>query len=238
MYLDITSIVNAKIASLEESGIVTKQIEDSVEKTILNAITSALEDYHFKRDIQEQVSKCVSDVAKQIGFSAYNGFIIEKIKQITEGVMREDIAHKIQKAFDDMLIIKHDGIKLSDIFKRYREWLFENTDESDKWERHKFTCEYENKEDGNFHHYTIKLSEEEVSGYGSADINISICTYGEKEASEISSLYFSGDKLGSGLQIGTLNPIETLLANLYYNKTPIILDVENIDDDNHYDIDD
>lgn len=238
MNLDVTGIINAKIDSLEESETIVKQIEDSIEKTVLSAITSALEGYSFKREIEEQISKCVGDIPKQIGFSAYNGFIAEKVKQITEGVMREDVAQKIQKTFDDLLITKHDGIKLSDIFNRYREWLFENTDDAEKWERHTFTCGLEDREDGKFRHYTIQLSEEEVSGYGNADITIRICAYKKEKATNISGLYFSGNKLGDGLQIGTLNPIESLLANLYYNKTSIILDVEDVDDDNHYDIDD
>lgn len=237
MNIDITKIVNDKIKSLEESGKIKEQIENSIEKTILGAITSALEDYSFKRDIEKQVSNCVSEVAAEIGFSAYNGFIVEKIKEITEGTMRDDIAKKIQKTFDDMLMTKHDGIKLSEIFDKYREWLFETVEESDKWDRQSFTCNFEIKEDGNFTHYKIKLSEEQLNSYSDANIEFSFCTYMDKEKSNISTLYFDGRKIGESLRLGTLTPVESLLANLYYNKTEIILDIDDVDDSDYYDID-
>ena len=237
MNIDITKIVNDKIAQLEADGTIEKQITDSVEKTVVGAIKDGLESYSLRRDIEKKVQETVSDVAAQIGFSAYNGFIAEKVKQITENVMQADIAQKIQQQFDDMLVAKHDGIKISEIINKYRDWLMETTEESDKWERRNFQCSVEDKQDGGFHHYTVKLSEEALSGYDRANFEIRICTYGEKEKSNISRLYFDGDKLGNGLKISMLNPIETLLANLYYNKTEIVLDWDDVDDSDYYDID-
>ncbi len=238
MNIHITKIVNDKIASLEAEGTIKNKIEESIEKTVLGAITSALEDWSLKRDIEKQVSESVSDIAKEIGFSAYNGFIAEKIKQITEGVMREDVAQKIQKVFDDMLIVKHDGIKLSEIFNKYREWVCEHTDESDKWERREFVCALEEKEEGGFHHYKVRFNSERLDRYDAAEIEFSFCTYGEKEKAEISRLKLDGDDSGEAFKLGYLTEVQSLLANLYFNKTEIILDIGGIDDDNRFDIDD
>ena len=238
MLLDVNKIVNDKIAVLEESGAIQKQIEDSIEKTVMKAITDALEDYSLKRDIEKQVKECVSGVAAEIGFSAYNGFIAEKIKQITESVMHEDVAKKIQDIFDDMLIMKHDGIKLSEIFNKYRKWVCEDTDEADKWGRHTFLCELDDNEDGNFNHYTVKFHNEELDRYDKPEIEFRMCTYKKEGKSSISNLYLDGKNAGETFTLGHMSEIQSLLANLYFNKTEIILDIDDVDDSNHFDIDD
>ena len=163
MVIDISKIVNDRIQFLSDSGQIQEQIEKSIEKTVIGSISSALEDYSFKRSIEKQVSDCVSDVAKNIGFSAYNGFIAQKIKEITENVMRDDVAAKIQKVFDDLLIARHDGIKLSEIFNQYRDWVCESTEESDKWEHREFVCDLQIKEDGKWTHCTVKFNDRPLS---------------------------------------------------------------------------
>ena len=174
---------------------------------------------------------------KEIGFTGYNGFIAQTIKGITEGVMRDDVAQKIQKVFNDMLMVKHDGIKLSEIFQKYRKWVCENTEESDKYERQHFTCELEVKEDGKFTHYTATFSSEEIKGYEDPEIKFTICTYGEEEECNISSLYLDGSNMKGSFKLGRLDEVQSLLANLYFNETKIILDVGSVDDDNCFDID-
>lgn len=238
MVLDIQSIADAKIQQMHDSGKITSAIETGIETLILKAVDSALNGYEVKRDIEKQISECVSSVAKDIGFSAYNGFIAQKVKQITEDVMRDDVAAKIQAVFDGLLIAKHDGIKLSEIINRYRDDLFASVDDSDKWDRHHFTCEVSENRDGNFRHIYITLSEEPDKQRHCADITISFCIYKDEPSTSISSVHFAGNKLGDGLRIGTLTAFEALIANLHYNKTPIILDIDDVDDDNHYDIDD
>jgi hypothetical protein len=123
--INIQEIVDNKLKALNDDGTIKTAIEKTIETTVLKAITDALGDYKLRNAIEDQVSKEVSAVVADIGFTAYNSFIAEKVKQITEGVCRVDIAEKIQKTFDEMLVMKHEGIKLSEIFEKYREWVCE-----------------------------------------------------------------------------------------------------------------
>lgn len=238
MELDIQSIADEKIKAMHESGQIKARIEKDVEDTVLKAIDSAIDGYEIRRSIEKQISDSVSSVVNDIGFSGYNGFIASTVKKITEEVMQEDVAQKIQNVFSEMLIVKHDGIKLSEIFDAYREWVCDVTEESDKWERRNFVCDLEVKEDGGFTHYKIRFNDEEIGAYQQPQIEIRICTYGEKNSSDISSLYLDGKSCDGTFKLGRMTKIESLLANLYFNKTEIVLDVDDVDDDNGFDIDD
>jgi len=237
MELNIQAIADSKIQAMHDSGEIKKRIEDDVQKTVLGAIDSAINGYEIRRDIEESVSKSVSSVVKEIGFSGYNGFIAQTIKEITEGVMREDVAQKVQKVFNDMLIVKHDGIKLSEIFDAYRKWVCEITEESDKYERQHFVCDIKAEEDGTFATYTVTFNSEKISNYQNPEIKFIIYVYGEKEKSSISSLYLDGENVKGKFKLGRLDEVQSLLANLYFNETEIILDIDNIDDDDGFDVD-
>lgn len=237
MNLNIQEIADSKIKSMHESGEIKKRIEDDIEKTVLKAIDNALNGYEIHREIEKQVSDNVSSVIKDIGFSGYNGFIAKTIKEITEGVMRDDVVQKIQKVFNDMLIIKHDGIKLSEIFDAYRKWICENVDEEDKYDRQHFVCDIETKEDGDWTWHTIKFNDEELSSCRDPEVKFKILDYKNKEKAKICSLYINGVDAKSPLAIGRLNEIQSLLTNLYFNETEIILDLDDVDDDDSFDID-
>jgi hypothetical protein len=237
MDLNIQAIADEKIQAMHDSGEIKKRIEDDVQKTVLGAIDSAINGYEIRNQVEKSVTESISSVVKEIGFTGYNGFIAQTIKRITEGVMRDDVAQKIQKVFNDMLIVRHDGIKLSEIFQKYREWVCENTDESDKYDRQEFVCNLDTKEDGSFTIYTITFNDEKISNYESPEIKFIICAYGKKEKDSISSLYLDGENVKGKFKLGRLSKVQSLLANLYFNETEIILDIDDVDDDNSFDID-
>ena len=236
MELNIQAIADEKIKAMHESGQIKASIETGVEKIILKSIDDALDGYDLRRTIKKQISDNISGVINDIGFSAYNGFISQKVKEITENVMREDVANKIQKVFNDMLITKHDGIKLSEIINGYREHLFETIDDEDKWEHQHFTCDVDQKEDGNFTWYTIKLSDQLLSSHEEPQIKFRILVYGENESAKICGLYLDGESLREKFKLGSMDDFESFLANLYFNETEIILDLDDVDDDDYYDI--
>ena len=244
MNINVSEIIADKLAQLEADGTIQRKIEDALEKSLMSAITDELGSYSFRSGIQKQVRESISNVAEDCGFSAYNGFIAERVKAMVQEMYTTDIADKIQSVLNDIIIQKHEEIKLSDIFARYRAWVLEHTDESDKYSRGRFTSELCIKESGAFTHYDCYFSEEhiEIGTYLSttedADIRISICTYyHNEESTTIGRLYLSGHDISSTLRIGCLTSFEAFLVNLFYNKTKIIMDVDDVDDDDHFDID-
>ena len=54
----------------------------------------------------------------------------------------------------------------------------------------------------------------------------------------LSSVYFEGHSVKEMVKITSYNKFQTLLLNLYYNETPIVLDVEDeCDIDNSLELD-
>lgn len=236
MNLDIQAIADSKIQEMQDSGEIKKRIEEDVEKTVLCAIDDSLNGYKLRDQIEGQITHDVSETLKNIDFTTYNGFIAEQIKSLTEGVLRDDVAQKIQKTFNDILIQKHDGIKLSEIFEKYRGWVNENTEESEKYERQNFVCKLDEKEDGNWTDYTVTFNDEEMDSYDNPEVKFSLLRYGDRPSASISSLWIDGEWTKSMFQIGRLSEVQALIANLYYNDTKIILDIDDVDDSDEFDI--
>lgn len=242
MNIDVSKIVSDKLEQLEAEGVIKRKIEETVEKTVTEAITSELSSYAFRNSISKQVQDSVSKVAADCGFSAYNGFISQTVKRIIQELYSADIAEKVQNALTDVLLQKHKNINLSEIFKRYRTWVLENTDEAEKYEREEYTADLDIKQDGNFTHYTCRFADHPLEdgylgGKERGEIEIRFCVYGEKQVATISSLYLNGHNLKDTLKIGTLSTFEAFVANLYYNGTEIALDTDEVDYDTSFDID-
>ena len=243
MTINVSDIIAEKLAQLEADGTIKRKIEETLEKSLMSAITDELGSYSFRSGIQRQVRESVSHVAEDCGFSAYNGFIAERVKAMVQEMFTTDIAAKVQSALNDIIIQKHENVKLSDIFARYRAWILEHTDDSDKYSRERFTSELCIKESGAFTHYDCYFSEEHIE-FGSyisttedADIRISICTYRNEESARIARLYLNGHDISNTLRIGYMTSFEAFLVNLFYNQTQIIMDTDDVDDNDHFDID-
>lgn len=121
--LDINKIAQDKITAMEESGQVKEHIEKEVEKLVLGSITDAMSGWDIRREIESKAKESVSQVIDALDFTAYNSFIAEKVRQLTTGALREDMAKKVQDSFESIFIRKRDSIKLSEIFEAYRQWL-------------------------------------------------------------------------------------------------------------------
>lgn len=243
MTIDISSIVESKLAQMEADGVIRKKIEDALEKSILSAVTSELDSYNFTRELRDEMKKAVSGVAEQTGLAAYNGFIAQKARQIVSEVLSDDLTAKIQTALDGVLLRKHEGVKLSDIFEKYNKWVCENVDESDKYDRSRYTAELERRESYGFIYYEVKLAErpDATKSYSHDDDEIPDVSFhlsrwrGEKFT--ISSVRLKGNDISKSLRIGVLSEIEAFIVNLFYNKTEIEVDMEDADDYGYFDID-
>jgi len=240
MKIDIQEIINEKIKDMEDKRVVEKTIQETLEKSIVNAITSAMDGYSLKRNIEEKITKEVSSVVADIGFTAYNSFIAEKVKMITEGICQKDIADKIQKTFNEILVIKRDNIKLSEICDKYREWICNDVEEPEKYNLENY---YVNIEEGDYGWLTFKFGREKPSSYSRRSNENSIeftvhKNHDNKKMGWISSVYIDGYNLDNKLNFGRMSEIELLLVNISYNKTPVEIDIESEDDiDSSFDID-
>lgn len=241
MNIDVSQIVAAKLAQLDADGTIKRKIEETLEKTIMSAITSELESYSFRSSIQEQLKASVSTIAADCGLSAYNGYIAEKCKSIVQNLFTTDISERVEKSLNDIMFTKYENIKLSDIFKRYREWVLEHTDESDKYEREKFTHVLDVEEDGSWTSYRCKFADHTLEGYGynkeKPEIEILFQVFQERKEASISMLYLNGHYMKDSFKVGRLTDFEAFILNLYYNETKIILDEEDVDEDPYFDID-
>ena len=240
MNIDISQIVANKLAQMEEEGTIQRKIEETLEKTVLDAISSELNSFSLKCDIQKQVKESVSKIAADCGFSAYNGFIAQTVKNILQQQYTQDITERVQKALDTMLLQRHENVRLSDIFTQYRKWVLEATDY--ECDRETFTMDLEIKRDGGFTWYTCRFADRpiEYSVYGSRenpDIEMQLLAWENKKEGAINHLYINGHELKETIKIGVLSDFEAFLVNLYYTETPIILDPEDVPDNNYFDID-
>ena len=241
MNIDVSQIVQAKLAQLDADGTINRKIEETLEKTIMSAISSELESYSFKHAIQEQMKDAVSNIAADCGLSAYNGYIAEKCKVIVQNLFTTDISERVEKTLNDIMFTKHENIKLSDIFKKYREWVLAYTDESEKYERETFTHELEVEEDGAWTKYCCKFADHTLEGYGYSkekpDIEINFHCFQDRKESKISTVFLNGHYMKDSFKVGPLTDFEAFVLNLYYNETKIILDEDDVEEDPHFDID-
>lgn len=243
MNLDVQAIADSKIIAMHESGQIQKQLEDDIEKLVLKSIDSALDGYKIRSSVEESVSKSVSEVLNKIDFTTYNGFIAEKVKGLTEGALRADVAQKIQQSFNEIFIKKYDKIKLSEILNAYRKWICENTEEEDKYSLESFFVEMEDKApEYSWIDFTLSREKQDrYSSYKDDDYFRFTVHRGYREPTNIgyigSTVVFGDTALDKALTINP-NEFQAFIMNLVYNKTPVEIDVDSEDDiDCSFDVD-
>ena len=237
MSVDVNKIAQEKIAAMEESGEIEKYIEDKLKNLILDSISSALDGYELRKLIKTKIEKEVAPCVNRLDFKAYNSFICEKFRQITEEYLKEDISKKISDTFENIFMLKRESIKLSEIFEAYRRWLLEDLEENEKYElNNEF---YASVKDDTWLECAIsKEVPDKLTSFGGSRKDIYSCdfgftvhkTYGKNGVGRICNVYFEGSSVKDVLKVTSYNDFQSLLLNLYYNETPVILDVENESD--------
>jgi len=230
MNIDVSEIVNNKIRELEESGIIKQKIEETVETVVLKEICDGLDSWELRKNISSAVKDTAGTIISSLNFSAYNGFIAQTVKNILDGEVKADLAEKVQKSINDLMLNKVESVKLSEIFKKYYEWVCAHTEESDKWNRREFTHELEINEDGDFRHFIIKFSDEKLDKYDKPQINFRLCDYKRRGTDELENLCFENKDMTKTLIVGRLNDFQAYMLNLLYNKVQIILDIEDVEE--------
>lgn len=231
MKIDIEEIVNLKIKDMEEKKIVEKVVEDTLEKTILESIEDALNSRKVKSIITERLEREVSYVASQVGLTAYNKFIADKVKIITEDVCYKDVAEKIQTAFNEILIMKKEGLSLSDICDKYRSYISYIVNEEEKRKLKNFYVDVEKREDP-FNWIRFQFSKEYIDYHIAQIGQIEFMVYKnlKDNTGVIGNVYIDGHNIKNCIKLGYIYEFERLIVNLAYNETPVIIDVENKED--------
>lgn len=244
MTIDISGIIETKLAQMEADGVIRTKIEAALEKSILDAISSEIDSYRFTQEIREQMRTAVAGVAAQSGLAAYNGFIAEKVRQIVQDAAVGDLTAKLQTALEGVLLQKHEGVKLSDIFKKYHAWVCEHTDEGDKYDRERYTAELEVVESGDWTRYDARFADRpdanrpySIDPDDHPDIDLHLGVFRNERKTRISTLSLNGSYIDKQLRIGMLSEFEAFVVNLYYNGTEILVDMEDADDYGYFDID-
>ncbi|WP_290063420.1 hypothetical protein [Paraclostridium bifermentans] len=236
MNINIGEIVNNKIKEMEENKVVENLIAETIEKSVVKAVSEAIDGYTIKRTIEKKVETEVCDIVNDIGFTAYNTFIANKVKDITEGTIRKDLEDKIQGTLNGILLNKKENIKLSDLFEMYRDHLNSDTDEHEKYELENFVVEIEDNDRG---WITYKLSKEKSKySWDKFDIEFIIHeNYNDESNGTMWRVKLDGENVDNSLKLGYRSEFENLLVNLMYNETVIEIDVEDEDDiDTSFDI--
>lgn len=242
MNINISEIVTAKLAQMDREGVIQRKIEETLEKTILGAITSELDSYAFRSEIGKQLRESVGDIAKDCGLSAYNGFIARKVRDVVAELYTEDAARRVQQALEGLIVQRHEGVRLSDIFRAYRKWVLENTEDAEKYERQTFTASLEVTEDGHSTKYICRFADHPLEGVGFSlredpEVQINFWVWGRKDRDKITRLYLNGHDVKDTLKLGALTEFEAFVVNLYYNGTEIELDAGDVPDDESFDVD-
>jgi len=236
MNINIGEIVNNKIKEMEENKVVENLIAETIEKSVVKAVSEAIDGYTIKRTIEKKVEKEVCDIVNDIGFTAYNTFIANKVKDITEGTIRKDLEDKIQGTLNGILLNKKENIKLSDLFEMYRDHLNSDTDEHEKYELENFVVEIEDNDRG---WITYKLRKEKSKySWDKFDIEFIIHeNYNDESNGTMWKVKLDGENVDNSLKLGYRSEFENLLVNIMYNETVIEIDIEDEDDiDTSFDI--
>lgn len=239
MNINVTEIVQKKIDSLEEEKIIEKAITETFEKTIVKAVTDALDSYDLRRTIEKKIAEEVNRVVADLDFHSYNGFMCEKMMQIINQTCKEDLCEKIEKKFKDIFLCQTKEIKLSDIYKSFGKIACENVDESEKWNRCDEGWHYK-LEESEYGWLECELDYEEGRHRYSSDSKIAFVVHKEpknKTRGWISRVLLDGYDINKKFEFRYLNDVEIMLVQAVMNRIPIVIDIDEDDVDNSWDID-
>ena len=239
MNVNITEIVQNKIDSLAADQVIEKAITETFEKTIIKAVTDALDSYDLRKTNVKKVAVEVNGVVADLDFHSYNSFMCEKMMQIVNQTCKEDLCEKIEKKFKDIFLCQTEEIKLSDIFKRFKEIACENVDESSKYDRVYDGWHYK-LEESDYGWLDCELDYEDRHHRYKSDSAIAFTVHknvDNKSKGWISSVYLEGHEINTKFTFKNLNDVEIMLVQAVMNKIPIVIDIDGDDVDNSWDID-
>lgn len=225
MNIDVDIIVSEKLRQLDEDGVIQKAIEDTLEKSLLSAVTEAINGYKIKREIQEKVEKQISGVVNDLDFSSYNAIMLQKMRELINAYAGDDVAKRATEMLESLFVSKRGSIKLSEIFEAYRKYAVSDMYYDEHNGGDEFLAYYNT--DGN---WATVIFDKDVNSSGDKEISFLLFhnSYGKNDQYLVTNLKFDGTPVDCKAQLGYLNDVEQLLVQCYYNKTPVIIDEDEL----------
>lgn len=229
MGIDFNEIANNKINELHESGIIQQRIEDGIEKSIINAIDSSIASYDFRRIIEDNISKTVTEVASNVKFDSYVGLLTQRLTHLIESEMKDTISEKVNTFFNNTYLTTTKSVKLSEIIDRYKTYAQEYVDDVTN-----FDIEFTYHEYGwiDIRSYTRKKLN--ISKY-TLDTSEMLFTIhrnrSDKNKGWISRCNIGSRDLTKSVDFKNMSDFDVFMFNIFFNQTEIIIDVNenNID---------
>lgn len=240
MTIDFSQLFADRLKELDESGEIKTFLDDAIKRAIESSIKSALDSYEFRNKLREALCEGAHSVINDVGLTAYNQLIADRLRATLSDVVMPDMGNKIADVLTETVLQKHDGIKLSEIAERYRDFVFHDLDDEEKREKEQFMFSVEDVTNttraysSNFTDYSVCFSEED--GDSHPNVSMKLLQFQDKPAT-ISWIEFNG-KAYFGRDSIRLNKFEAFVANLCLNKTGIIVDLDECYGfDTEYDVD-
>lgn len=245
--LDLSGIIKDKVDAMENDGAIKAYIEATIERTVKDVLDDVLDGYQLKKALREKLSEGLNDIVNSIGLEGYNTFIAEAVRKMVTARLEGDATEKIRDAIEGALLMKRENIKLSEILSEYRSLMNEIDDNDDKnrlnEEEGGFTCSVRKKENSynsGFSYYNLYFDDEGFKESEDRDdyaVVVEFSGIWSKYLSnevKIKEVYFRGERLSRQFIPHLPDRFETLILNLYFNQTPVIVDLENCDEEDHY----
>ena len=246
MEIDISKIVAEEVATME-NGVIQDKIRENIRKSILEAVNNAFGSYKLQRLISDKLSAQLPEIVDKIGLDGYNEFLAATVKEIFVKSIKNDAKKKIGDTVADIFCKRYDKYKLSDIIKQWKDYV-DPEDDDEKRERNEehngFTCDIRRELSISGYFEILNLYLDELGDHSYAknkekyEFVITFRRLANKSGDDakIDDVYIYGSSITNNIREVT-GSFRGLLANLYLNKTPIIVDVEDINpDDCFYDV--
>ena len=242
--IDISKIVSDEIARMDAEELIEGKIRENVRQAVLGGIEGALGSYRLRSLIQDKLQQQLPDIVEHIGLDGYNQFLADTVKEIAVFSIKNEAKEVISETVTDVFCRKYETYRLSDLLKEWKAYV-DPEDENERVKRNEKHDGYalgirrSITPSGCFENITIYLDElgdhPKYAGKDEFEIVIELSRFVGRihTTATIKHVYIYGVDIVHSIRSVT-GKFRGLLANLYFNKTEIIDDVGEIDEDDHY----
>lgn len=233
MTLDINEILQKKLEEMEASGEIRERIEKNLENVIWGTVDEVFGGYTLRRTLERQMEMEVNSAAKDFGLAAYGRTVSERVKELLEGALNEELQQKIRKSVDEVLVQKHDGIKLSDLVKAFKKEAREK-ELVYRTDCRTFFIGLKKTPNGAWTDYKFQFcpeSEWDEDHWKSVELRFT--SYGQDRSVPVQGCLIGGEPILNTIKTRYLSDFQRLCINLTLNETKVELDWEEALKESH-----